>query len=361
MRKYDFPFGALSNHLLDSDSRDKVLKLLLVMTLLTFFPLGIKNLVIGEVELGLMLLTFELSFLIEVGGVLFIKRSLIGTLTPLILLIICIIQSVYVFGTLASYWVFPILTTIVLLLPFAVAISANSVIVVGAVWAIWVQQALPLPIVIRFAVALVSCAAIAQFTVYMIERLQRDLTFLSTRDALTGALNRHQLDTFLQKALDGQARFSPSSIAVIDVDYFKSVNDRLGHDVGDEVLKQLVAALNRGTRKLDLLFRLGGDEFLLLFDHTSASVASTVLQEITTAIKKEPFPKGVKISLSIGVAECVSSDDMESWFKRADLALYRSKQEGRDRITLAQDLKLPQEDYPSQCVPMRRRHRGKMK
>ncbi|HDY8068033.1 TPA: GGDEF domain-containing protein [Vibrio vulnificus] len=343
------PFNA-PNALLDPNSAQKVLQLVVVLTLLTFIPLAIKNFYIGHWYLALLMVAFEIGFIIEVVGICCLKRSVIGHRIPLGFLLASIVCSVAIFGTLATYWVFPIIIALVFIIPHYDAIMTNVLMIIGCTWAAAMKQ--DLEIMYRFAIALAFCAVIAHFAVWLIVRLQSKLRYLSTRDVMTGALNRHQLDLFLQRALDGHKRYTASSIAIIDIDFFKQVNDRYGHDVGDEVINLVVETIQHNTREVDLLFRLGGDEFLLLFENTSASSALLIVSHLCQKVRKQAYPKHASVTLSAGIAECLEGDDVESWLKRADVALYQSKENGRDRVTLSEPHNLhrhtkEETDWPS--------------
>ena len=128
---------------------------------------------------------------------------------------------------------------------------------------------------------------------------------------------------------------------MIDVDYFKSINDNHGHDVGDRVLQELSARIKDGLRNLDLPCRTGGEEFIVILPETDKGVALRVGERLRKLISAKPFNAGAKsgslaITVSIGVAAFEGVDDgMESLLKRADEALYQAKREGRNRVTLA--------------------------
>jgi two-component system cell cycle response regulator len=128
---------------------------------------------------------------------------------------------------------------------------------------------------------------------------------------------------------------------MIDVDYFKSINDTHGHDVGDRVLQELASRIRDGLRALDIPCRTGGEEFIVVLPETEKSVALRIGERLRKIISAKPFNAGAKpgalnITVSIGVAAFEhADDDMEGLLKRVDEALYRAKREGRNRVTLA--------------------------
>ncbi|GIU04961.1 MULTISPECIES: GGDEF domain-containing protein [unclassified Shewanella] len=321
--------------LFDLYGRKRVLSFILVITLITFVPLGVKNILLGESLLGGLLLAFELSLVVEVIGVFRFKRNIIGYKLPLTLLATSIILSIDIFGTLATYWVFPVVTTIVFMVPKKIALLSNTMIILGSTIAVLPHQE-PM-VTLRFVLALFFCVSISHVVIEAVRRLQRNLITLSTKDSLTGVYNRHQMDISLQAASQRAKTGEASCIALIDIDYLKKVNDFYGHDVGDRVIKSVAELISSHCRKTDLLFRLGGDEFLLLFDGIWQECALERLQRIKDevvieVVKECPQTKG--ITLSTGLAESLANEESEHWVKRADLALYEAKLAGRDQIKI---------------------------
>ncbi|EOU3284651.1 GGDEF domain-containing protein [Vibrio harveyi] len=329
-QKFDTPVAQL----FDEQSRGTVLTVLMLVTLATFVPLGIKNLLIGETFLGGVLLAFQLSFIIEFAALFILGESKIGYRIPLFLLWLSVVLSVHIFGIIATYWVFPVIVALVFIIPSKDALVTNGWIIAGCTFSAWYQ--LEWSITLRFVVAVICCAIVAHVAVHKIVELQDRLKFLSTRDSMTGALNRGQLEAFLLRALDEKRSGTTSSIAVIDIDHFKQVNDLYGHDVGDEVISQIVTTLNDYSREYDLLFRLGGDEFLILFEGLSDQTAQFMMSSISDKVRAKHYPRHAKVSLSVGISECLLDDDTpDLWLKRADIALYDAKQNGRDQIVVA--------------------------
>jgi len=156
---------------------------------------------------------------------------------------------------------------------------------------------------------------------------------------LTGLNNRRFLENHLATMLEqAQRRGAPLSLMIFDIDHFKSVNDTYGHDAGDEVLKGFANRLRRVIRGGDLLCRLGGEEFVIAMPNVSLEAAMKVAERTRSAIEEEPFVidetgRKIAITVSIGVAGPGSEGDPDSLYRRADRALYRSKSEGRNRVT----------------------------
>ena len=162
----------------------------------------------------------------------------------------------------------------------------------------------------------------------------RELELLAARDALTGLANRRAFD--LRLAADLVRRSGAVSLAVIDVENFKEVNDTFGHAVGDQVLVRVASLLKEGRRVADVVARRGGDEFVLLLPGATVGAARSVARRILAAVRAEPWGTvavGLRVTLSIGVAAAGEQDDPESLFDAADAALYASKGAGRDRVS----------------------------
>ncbi len=154
----------------------------------------------------------------------------------------------------------------------------------------------------------------------------------STTDPLTGLLNRRGLQAQLQL---WQASGRPLAIIAIDIDHFKSINDRLGHAAGDQLLRHLAQLMRQVARHDDLLCRNGGEEFLLLLPDTSLASACAVAERLRQCVADSPGPDGVTITISLGVAYCADSNQLEQALERADQALYAAKQQGRNKVVTA--------------------------
>jgi two-component system cell cycle response regulator len=133
----------------------------------------------------------------------------------------------------------------------------------------------------------------------------------------------------------------PLSCVMVDVDHFKSVNDRFGHDAGDRALREVSARLRASVREVDVVARYGGEEFLLLLPSTNFSGALSVAERVWRAIGTAPFELGApstRVTASLGVAVFPSRDikSKEELLKAADRALYQAKHEGRDRMCVFQ-------------------------
>jgi diguanylate cyclase len=152
-------------------------------------------------------------------------------------------------------------------------------------------------------------------------------------DYLTGVDNRRATAHVLQQALaEAQASGAGLSVLLLDIDHFKQVNDRFGHDVGDHVLVDLAAALRDQLRAADTLGRWGGEEFIIIARQIRLPEAASLAERLRACAEQLALPEATPITLSFGVAAARPADTPESLVKRADEALYRAKQRGRNRV-----------------------------
>ena len=169
------------------------------------------------------------------------------------------------------------------------------------------------------------------------EKVQQSIE-LALFDPLTGLNNRRFLENHLSTMIENaRIRRSPMTLMILDIDYFKKVNDTYGHDCGDEVLKGFADRLRGIIRGGDLLCRLGGEEFIIVMPGVNVTAASRIAERARQAIESEAFlmPTGqsIAITASIGLAERREDTSPHELYRRADQALYRSKSEGRNRVT----------------------------
>ena len=156
---------------------------------------------------------------------------------------------------------------------------------------------------------------------------------LSITDKLTGLYNRIKTDSVLQMQIDMYARYkTPFSLLLIDLDHFKQVNDRYGHQVGDKVLHLLGEILHSEIRKTDIAGRWGGEEFMVILPATKLLGALDLAEKIRDTVQQRKYNRKHKVTVSIGVTEIDESDTFNTVIKRADDALYQAKENGRNRV-----------------------------
>ena len=155
------------------------------------------------------------------------------------------------------------------------------------------------------------------------------------RDPLTGALNRAALEEALQREVEvARRQGTPLTVLVIDIDHFKAVNDTYGHRFGDDVLRAVAHAVSDTIRRSDALYRYGGEEFVVIASHTQPPGAQQLAERIRSSVAAIGMVGGrpMEVSVSVGLAVLRTGESGEMLFQRADQALYRAKQTGRNRV-----------------------------
>jgi len=164
----------------------------------------------------------------------------------------------------------------------------------------------------------------------------RDALLASLTDPLTGAGNRVALSNTLEREISLARRHKhPLSIMVMDIDKFKSINDRFGHSAGDQILKEIVVELQKSNRNTDLTYRYGGEEFVILLNQTDEEGALIIAERVREAIESMEVTydtQKIKTSISIGVTTFCETDSSDSLFNRADKALYEIKKKGGNQV-----------------------------
>lgn len=159
------------------------------------------------------------------------------------------------------------------------------------------------------------------------------LETIASRDALTGVANRLYFQEELARAHQSFGRGQEEcGLMVIDIDHFKRFNDTWGHEAGDEVLIRLVRFVESMVRKTDRFFRYGGEEFVLLVKPCSASTLSAIAEKLCVQVAENIRFNDQRITVSIGTAKLRPGETPEQWFIRADAALYRAKNNGRNQV-----------------------------
>jgi diguanylate cyclase (GGDEF)-like protein/hemerythrin-like metal-binding protein len=160
-----------------------------------------------------------------------------------------------------------------------------------------------------------------------------ELEKVSATDYLTGAWNRAHLVRVVASEMARSVRFrQPLSALLIDIDHFKQVNDTHGHQAGDSVLCELVDIVQRKIRTADLLFRWGGEEFVVLAVSTGYRDAEVLAEHLRARVENHPFAANGRLTVSIGVAERSGDETADQWFQRLDAALFTAKNGGRNRV-----------------------------
>ena len=202
--------------------------------------------------------------------------------------------------------------------------------------------------VVVLAFMLVGLMVNLVLALMVVGRLVTKLQQLSERDALTGLLNRRALAPLLQREAGRLRRYGETySVLMIDIDYFKNINDSHGHAAGDAALVKLAELLRQAAREVDHIVRLGGEEFCILLPHSELDGAMHLAGRVHTAVRDADWREFERsITVSVGVAVAQAPDETpQAVLARADQALYRAKDGGRDQVVLAEPIDALQAAY----------------
>lgn len=253
----------------------------------------------------------------------------IGWLAPMVSVFLA--MAFFKQGVIAAFWSYPAITMFYFVLPQHQAKRVNLMIL--AVVAPAAAMTLPGSLVARLVATLVATSLCSGIFVHLISIQQASLREQAMVDPLTKVLNRVQLDLLLCKA---RAHFRRSRtsfcLVAIDVDHFKSINDDWGHAVGDDVLRGVAKVLKDRLRASDTIFRIGGEEFLVLLDNADLESGLRVAESLRHLIASAKLIADRTVTVSIGVAQLREGDELKDWLKRADDCLYRAKAAGRNQV-----------------------------
>ncbi len=195
---------------------------------------------------------------------------------------------------------------------------------------------------------------VIQRIVNIAQPVHRELEHIAFHDPLTGLYSRHMLRQFIEREISHVLRNGqPLSLAILDIDHFKDVNDQFGHDVGDQVLKQLAELFKKSCRSTDLAARYGGEEFIAVLPNTSQNASLIWAERMRERVEASLHrPDDKTVTISIGVATLLVATDASNetsvqaasdrLFKKADEALYEAKNNGRNRVMTSQ-IAIPEE------------------
>ncbi|QSP96437.1 GGDEF domain-containing protein [Marinobacter salinisoli] len=256
-----------------------------------------------------------------------------GRLFPL-LAIISAVYSTSINGHIGVYWAYPITTVLFFLLPMREALTSNVIFLLLMAGVAFIT--FPEANAWRISFSLILTCLFAMVFARLVGKIQRELVRLATTDPLTGCLNRSQLADLLNNQIQLRERYERvSSLVLIDLDFFKAINDQWGHLAGDKILKEMVARIRERLRETDQLFRIGGEEFMILLPETRLKDAEHLANQLLLTIRSKPFFSDILVTASFSVAEVCRGETWSVWLNRADQALYEAKTKGRNRVEIA--------------------------
>jgi diguanylate cyclase (GGDEF)-like protein len=267
----------------------------------------------------------------------YVYRTRRVRLASIALSVLCtggVIATVYLIGVHQVYWAYPALMAIFYLIRPRDAIVLATLMVIALLPKLLPQADTHATMTIIITIIVTSTFA---FAFSMITSRQREqLLSLATKDSLTGAGNRRALDTKLSELVNSFKRTQQSSsIILIDLDHFKAVNDVYGHAVGDQILKSVTEIFNLRIRVTDSLYRIGGEEFVVVLDGQDLHRAAHLAEQLRTLVDANELVPDQSVTISLGCAELKDGESANDWLHRADQALYRAKDAGRNSTSLS--------------------------
>ncbi|MFZ2268806.1 MAG: GGDEF domain-containing protein [Azonexus sp.] len=243
-------------------------------------------------------------------------------------------SAIYILGAPGIYWFYPAVVANFFLVDrrqaLAIALlSLLAVLIGGGVTATLADVA-------SFSVTALVSALLTYAFAYRTAIQRQQLETLAIKDALTGVFNRRSLLDELERVRNGLIREHRNyGILVLDLDHFKNINDQHGHAAGDRVLIEVAQLLERDVRKDDRLFRYGGEEFVVLVQQTTRESLQAMAEHLRSIVEQQiRDPQGKPVMVSIGGAVLDHGETIETWFARADAALYMAKNAGRNQALI---------------------------
>lgn len=303
-----------------------------IASLLILLPFGLNNFVQARTLDGIItmavILVFGVNAYFSWRGRYLLYLNLFGVVPGFTLGAVNAIVNLQVIG---SYWSYLCAYAIYFILPFQQAKYTNAVFVSAVITAAWFS--LDYSVFLRFSVVLIGTSIFIFISNNEITKTQNRLKKQAFTDSLTGVFNRVQMPFCLEEAIEkNREKGIASTICLIDIDNFKTINDTYGHDAGDKVLMALSRCILSIIDTGDTLFRIGGEEFLILLKDRNAEDGGKTAESVRAAVAKLPILKNHPVTISVGVSEVQTDYTYREWMKLTDDKLYAAKRNGRNKV-----------------------------
>lgn len=263
------------------------------------------------------------------------RKVTLPSIVLAVLAAVSVVASIYVKGIINIYWIYPAISAAYYLLAprWAVVLSTCTIVALLPVLYAGLEPVVFISVLTTFFMT----GIFGFFFAKTAKDQHRKLTQLATRDPLTGTGNRRALDDRLTMLISAQTR-NPLTVSLIlfDLDHFKLINDDYGHIFGDQILIQIVGIIEARIRVTDSLYRFGGEEFVIVPLALELDSAGRLAEQLRALIENNALAPEKPVTISLGVAEYQPGESSESWMNRADKALYRAKENGRNQVCLAE-------------------------
>ncbi len=321
-------------YVINSDSRRNTVESCLPLILSAVGALGVLPFIVLRYLQGEWLAAI-IDAVIVVGFVglgIYVYRTRRIRFASIAISCICIagvISTVYITGPHQVYWAYPVLVSVFYLVRPVEAIALALVTVAALLPSLINDVDSQSTLTVLVTIVIMSSFAFA-FTL-ITSRQREKLIQLATIDPLTGAGNRRHLDNKINDVVNGfQRTGTTASMLLLDLDHLKKVNDNHGHVVGDQILKRITEIVNLRIRVTDSLYRIGGDEFVVILEGQNIARATHLAEQLRTLVEANELIADRSVTVSVGVAELKEKESANDWLHRADEALYGAKRDGRN-------------------------------
>ncbi|AMJ92982.1 response regulator [Alteromonas stellipolaris] len=311
--------------------------------------LAVKNLARGDDILAFWLGFFSFSVFANAGlSHIFKNNNIFYYIAGLIVVImVAVITFTGGYHNTGLHFVYPLILIQIIIVRFRAAMFYVTGTVGVVALIVYHQESIPANYraedVSRFLIALGCFITVAFISEYFWHKSRKEMLTdnlekrrQANSDPLTKVPNRRFLESvYFERAMKNPADYFPLSVVVVDIDYFKKINDNYGHDVGDRVLINVATLMKNAIRATDVVSRTGGEEFLILYPKTTLSMAVKLAEKIRLEIESSPFIEGDihhPITASFGVATALTDANINATVKLADEHLYEAKGAGRNRV-----------------------------
>ncbi|MEL6447171.1 MAG: GGDEF domain-containing protein [Pseudomonadota bacterium] len=313
--------------------------ILISMTLsgvVAVLPFAIIRLMHGETLLFALDITLVAGLVFLGAYVWRTHRTVLASYAVSIMSMAAIIGTVYIKGPQQIYWAFPTVLIIFYLLQPVEALILNLLGLSILLPKLILPMASESLMTVFFTLAVTITFSYAFSSRTADQRKQ--LIMLATKDPLTGAENRRALSERLREIIATHRRRPvTASMLMVDLDNFKRINDELGHAVGDRALTKLVQLIRQRIRETDSVYRVGGEEFLIIAEGATATIADTLGEDLRVLVETAKLVDGRSVTISVGIAELFPEEETDDWLRRTDNALYAAKNGGRNRCVRARE------------------------
>lgn len=315
------------------DFVQKISMYLALVCIVFLTPFAVNNFIQDRFLIGLAAVAIVGIFAcnaynIAVRGKFYPALTLLALVPAVVVFLIMAISNQGIIGVL---WCYPAVLAFYFMLPERKAWLANTVILGSTLPVVWASFEPELASRVIATLAIIS--VLSAVFLRVINDQQQMLREQAITDPLTGVLNRKLLQTSLEEAIQQNDRAGlPMTLIALDLDYFKRINDTHGHDAGDAVLKGVGQLLRERCRRVDKVFRMGGEEFLVLLYNSNTNNGIGTAEEIRLAVNALSSPDGAPVTISVGVASLEPDEDWRCWIKRSDQNVYQAKRDGRNRV-----------------------------